>query len=132
MIRTIVRWLLAVIYLAVGAIHLASPEQFLAVMPRLVPWPETVVLWTGIAESAGALALIQPFSAPLRRLAGWCLAAYALCVWPANINHMLIDDGANLAYHVPRMFAQPVFIWAALWTSFVIDWPWRRRVLAGG
>jgi uncharacterized membrane protein len=55
-------------------------------------------------------------------LAGWGLAAYALCVWPANINHMLLDmakpdGGWGMGYHVPRLAAQPLLIWLALWTS---------------
>ena len=126
MIRTGVRQLLVLLYLAAGAAHLAVPGNFLRVMPGWVPYPEAVILWTGLAEIAGAVALAQWFSKPLRHLAGWSLAAYALCVWPANINHMLLDQGSNLAYHVPRMFAQPLMIWAALWSSGGIDWPWRR------
>ena len=42
----------------------------------------------------------------MRKAAGAALAAYALCVWPANVNHMLIDmarpdHGWGLAYHLP-------------------------------
>lgn len=127
MARHAVRWFLVLMYLAAGVAHLRTPEFFIPIMPGWVPAPQAVILWTGIAELAGALALAQPISMPLGRLAGWALAAYALCVWPANIHHMLIDQGANLAYHVPRMIAQPVFIWAALWASGAIDWPGRRR-----
>ena len=36
--------------------------------------------------------------------------------------------GLGLGYHIPRMFAQPVIIWAALWASRVIDWPFAKRV----
>lgn len=122
MIRTALRWLLAAFYLAAGVIHLVKPAPFLTIMPGWVPAPEAVVLLTGVAEILGAIGLVQPFSKPLRRAAGWGLAAYALCVWPANINHLLIDmakaeGGLGLAYHVPRMFAQPVIIWLAWWVS---------------
>jgi len=127
MTRIVVRWLLTAMYLAAGIAHLRSPQFFLPITPGWVPAPEAVILWTGIVELAGAAALAQPFSPALRRLAGWSLAAYALCVWPANISHMLIDDGANLGYHIPRMIAQPLFIWAALWSSGAIEWPWRRK-----
>jgi uncharacterized membrane protein len=80
------------------------------------------VLLTGVAEILGAIGLVQPLSQPLRRAAGWGLAAYALCVWPANINHFIMDmaradGGLGLAYHVPRMIAQPVIIWLAVWVS---------------
>lgn len=122
MIRTALRWLLAAFYLAAGVIHLVTPAPFLTIMPGWVPAPEAVVLLTGVAEILGAIGLVQPFSPPLRRAAGWGLALYALCVWPANINHFIIDmakadGGLGLAYHVPRMFAQPVIIWLAWWVS---------------
>lgn len=122
MIRTTIRWVLAIFYLLAGAIHLARPAPFLTIMPAWVPAPEAVVLWTGVAEILGAIGLAQPFSKPLRQAAGWGLAAYALCVWPANINHFAMDmaragGGLGLAYHVPRMIAQPVIIWLALWVG---------------
>lgn len=122
MIRLTLRWLLAAFYALAGIIHLVRPEPFLAIMPAFVPAPEAVVLWTGVAEIAGAIGLVQPVSLSVRRWAGWGLALYALCVWPANINHFVLDmaradGGLGLAYHVPRMFAQPVIIWLALWVS---------------
>ena len=107
------------------------PEPFIAITPGWVPMAVTVVLLTGLAELAGAAGLVQPWSASLRRAAGWGLAAYALCVWPANFIHLLLDlaradGGAGLGYHIPRLAAQPVIIWLALWTAQVTDWPWRR------
>jgi uncharacterized membrane protein len=121
-IRIAVRWLLAALYLLAGVIHLVNPAPFLTITPSWVPAPEAVVLLTGVAEILGAIGLVQPWSLPLRRAAGWGLAAYALCVWPANINHFIMDmaradGGLGLAYHVPRMFAQPVIIWLAWWVS---------------
>lgn len=122
MIRALLRWVLAVFYFAAGVIHLVRPAPFLTITPAWVPFAEAVVLLTGVAEVLGAIGLVQPFSKPLRQAAGWGLAAYALCVWPANINHFIIDmaradGGLGLAYHVPRMFAQPLIIWLALWVG---------------
>jgi uncharacterized membrane protein len=120
--KSALRWLLAGFYFLAGVIHLARPAPFLTIMPGWVPLPEAVVLWTGVAEILGAVALVQGVSLPLRRAGGWGLALYALCVWPANINHFAIDmarasGGLGLAYHVPRMIAQPVIIWLALWAG---------------
>jgi uncharacterized membrane protein len=130
MIRTILRWVLVVFYFAAGVIHVINPAPFLTIMPTWVPAPHAVVLWTGVAEIMGAIGLAQPFSKPLRQAAGWGLALYALCVWPANINHLLIDlakpgGGLGMGYHVPRMFAQPAIIWLALWVGECL--PLRRR-----
>ena len=109
------------------------PGPFLSIMPGFVPLPEAVVFATGVAEILGAIALAQPVSPALRAAGGIGLALYALCVWPANVQHMITDlasadGGLGLGYHIPRMFAQPVIIWAALWASRVIDWPFAKRV----
>lgn len=127
--RTIARLLLALAYAAVGVIHLKSPEGFLPIMPDWVPWPREVVLATGLAEIAGAIGLMIP---RLRRAAAWGLAAYAVCVFPANIKHAAeaIALGGQVlgwGYHGPRLLAQPVIVWWALWAGGIIDWPFRRR-----
>lgn len=121
-LRPALRWVVAAFYAVAGTIHLIRPEPFLTIMPAWVPAPEAVVFWTGVAEIGGAIGLVQPFSKRMRRAAGWGLALYALCVWPANINHFMLDmartdGGLGLAYHVPRMFAQPLIIWLAWWVS---------------
>lgn len=134
--RSVFRILLALFYLVAGYYHLAQPQQFLTIMPGWVPAPRQVVLLTGLAEIAGAAALLQPWSAALRRAGGWGLALYAVCVFPANINHFALEmgraeaglgGGLGLAYHIPRMFLQPVLVWLALWTGGVTNWPFARR-----
>lgn len=134
MTRRIVRLLLGLLYFAAGVLHLAIPAPFLKITPAWVPHAPLVIALTGLAELAGSVALVQGFSPALRRAAGWGLAAYALCVWPANINHMIMDlarpdHGLGLGYHIPRMLAQPVLIWAALWAGGVLG---RRRSFENG
>lgn len=129
MTRRILRLLLGLLYFAAGVLHLALPAPFLKITPGWVPDAPLVIALTGLAELAGSVALVQGWSRALRRAAGWSLAAYALCVWPANVNHMLMDlarpdHGLGLAYHIPRMLAQPLLIWAALWAS---EARWPRR-----
>lgn len=128
-VRTGFRWLLALIYLSAGIIHIRSPGGFVAITPAWVPNPHAVVFWTGVAEIAGAIGLMVP---RLCRAAGIGLALYALCVWPANFNHAINDiaiGGNRLpwAYHGPRLLLQPVIIWWALWAGGVTDWPFRKR-----
>ena len=120
--RAGLRWLLAISYLAAGVLHLSFPRPFIAITPGWVPMKSTVIAMTGMAEIAGAIALAQPWSAGLRRAGGIGLALYAVCVFPANVNHMLIDmarpqPALGWAYHVPRMLLQPILVWAALWAS---------------
>ena len=130
--RPVLRWVVAALYAVAGAFHILRPQPFLGIMPGWVPAPETVVWLTGIAELLGATALAQPMSKQLRRVGGIALALYALCVWPANFQHMAIDmshldGGLGLGYHVPRLLFQPVLVWLALWTGEVTDWPLARR-----
>lgn len=132
-LRKLARWLLVVIFLVAGVAHLAIPAPFIKITPAWVPHPATVILLTGVAELCGAVGLAQGISLRLRRWAAIGLALYSLCVWPANAQHMLMDlaredDGAGLAYHLPRMLLQPVVIWLALWSGGVISWPRRKRI----
>ncbi len=122
MAKRLTRGFLVVLYFGAGVLHLVKPAPFVMITPHWVPDARLVIALTGVAELAGAIGLAQWASPRLRMAAGWGLAAYALCVWPANINHMLMDfarpdHGLGWAYHGPRMVAQPVLIWAALWCS---------------
>lgn len=130
--RVVLRVVLGCVYAVAGVLHLAIPAQFLRITPHWVPFAPTVIALTGLAELAGAVGLLQPWSPALRRAAGVGLALYALCVWPANVNHMVMDlarsdGGLGWAYHGPRMLLQPVLIWAALWAGGAIDWPFAGR-----
>jgi uncharacterized membrane protein len=126
--RAVMRWILALFYLAAGIAHFRAPDSLLAITPSWVPFAPRVILITGLCEVVGAVALVTK---PLRWWAGVALAAYALCVWPANFKHAI--DGIDLPhissswlYHGPRLAFQPVLIWWALYAAEVIDWPWRR------
>ncbi len=118
MARRITRVVLALFYALAGILHLVRPHPFLSIMPPWVPAPEWVVALTGVAEIAGAIGLFVP---SLRRAAGIGLALYALCVWPANVQHAINDLGSGTGlpalYHYPRLAAQPLLIWLALWVS---------------
>ena len=128
--RTALRWLLALFYGIAGIAHLRSPAGFLQITPDWVPFPEAVVAFTGVAEIAGAIGLLIP---KVRKAAAIGLAAYAICVFPANINHAInnIPLGGEVAswwYHGPRFVLQPVLVWLALWVGGATDWPFRRSI----
>ena len=124
-VRIAVRALLALAYGYAGWRHLVTPAPFLAITPPWVPRSELIVAAPAISAT--------------RKAAGWGLALYALCVWPANFHHALADiaiGGETLSwwYHGPRLAAQPLIIWWALWASGATDWPFgnNRRPRAGG
>ena len=119
-VRTALRWLLAAAYLFVGYVHVTKPHVFMTIMPHWVPWPEAVIVATGWCEVAGAIGLMIPRT---RWIAGVMLALYAVCVYPANVQHALIDlrSGTGLGwwYHGPRLLAQPLIVWWALYAGGV-------------
>lgn len=122
--RRVARWLLAGCYALAGVAHLAFTDAMVRITPEWVPMAREVVILTGMCELAGAAGLL---SRRWRVAAGWALAAYALCVFPANVKHAMLDlgsaTGLSIWYHAPRLVAQPAIIWWALWASGA----WPRR-----
>ena len=123
------RLFMSAFYPVAGVLHLVAPAGFLLIVPNFVPWPETAVLITGVLEIAGAAGLL---TMRFRRAAGIGLAAYAICVFPANIYHALYSipvNGLPMSwwYHGPRLVFQPVLVWWALYCAEVTDWPHRAK-----
>ena len=118
-----------------GADHLATPALYLAMLPEAVPFPRSVVAFTGLCEIAGAFGLLVP---RFRRLAGSMLALYFVCVFPANIRNALTGgagveglSGAPAWYFHVRLLSQPLAVWWALRAAEVIDWPAAARRRGG-
>ena len=127
--RAMMRLLMSAFYLVAGVLHLLAPAGFVLIVPNFVPWPETAVLTTGVLEIAGAAGLLTK---RFRHAAGIGLAAYAICVFPANIYHALYNipvNGLPISwwYHGPRLAFQPVLVWWALYCAEVTDWPHRAK-----
>ena len=121
------RWALVLFYGVAGVAHLLLAPDFLRIVPAWVPWPEAVVMATGVAELAGAAGLL---TSRFRAAAGWGLALYAVCVFPANVQHAVHDLGGGVGlgwwYHAPRLFLQAPIAWWALWAGGVVG---RRQVM---
>ena len=127
--RRVMRGMMFVFYLGAGYVHVTAPASFLPIVPDWVPYPTATIVLTGVCELAGAVGLE---TRRFRWWAGVMLALYAVCVFPANIKHAFENiDVPQLPhtwwYHGPRLLAQPVVVWWALWCAGVIDWPFRRR-----
>jgi uncharacterized membrane protein len=116
--RRAARLLLAAFYAIAGIGHLVFTDAMVRITPDWVPLARAVVIGTGLCELLGAAALL---TRRWRVVAGWAFALYALCVFPANVNHAIIDlsagTGLPVWYHVPRLLLQPLIIWWALWAS---------------
>lgn len=127
-IRPGLRWLLVIAFLTAGYFHIMAPAPFERITPSWVPHPHETVIATGFCEWLGAIGLLVP---RLRRLAGVMLALYAVCVFPANVQHAILfaEHGTSWTgwlYHGPRLLFQPVIVWWCLFAGEVIDWPFRK------
>ena len=110
--------LLVAFYVVAGVAHLVVTDAMVRIVPGFIPFPRAMVIATGVCELLGATGLCLPRWRPL---AGRMLALYALCVWPANVQHAIIDlssgTGLPIWYHAPRLLAQPLLIGWALWAG---------------
>jgi uncharacterized membrane protein len=127
--RTIMRWIMAVFFIAGFGAHLYAAPSFGKIVPDWMPFPHETVLITGVLELLGGVGLLIP---RLRWWAGLMLAIYAIAVWPANMKHAFEHVALTYIpdswwYHGPRLALQPVIAWWALFCAGVTDWPFSRR-----
>lgn len=126
MIRTVARWLLAVLLVVAGAAHLAPGRRgFRVVVPgwatRLLRTDaDTIIVVSGAAELAlGAALVALPRE---RRRVGWATAAFFVAVFPGNVHQWRTGGSApgldTDARRFARLFVQPVLVaWALLATG---------------
>ncbi|MDX2030767.1 MAG: DoxX family protein [Blastocatellia bacterium] len=113
-VKTILKYLLAVFFVAAGVNHFVHPEFYMRIMPPYLPWPSALHLLAGALEAVfGVLLLIPRF----QNLAAWGIIAVLIGVFPANL-HMAINQ--HLYPDIPS-----VFHWIRLPLQFVfIAWAW--------
>jgi uncharacterized membrane protein len=98
-------------FLVGGTGHFVLTKMFASVVPPYVPFAREVVLFTGVCEIVGALALLHP---KLRRISGLALIVLTVCVTPVHIQ-MLMEAERYEALGLPvlwvRLAMQPILIW---------------------
>lgn len=106
--------LLGVVFLTSGALHFLRPDVYEQIMPGYVPAHRELVLASGAAEIAGAVAVAFPRT---RSSAGLWLAAVLVAVFPANV-HMALHPQRYPALPAALLWArlplQPLLVWWAL------------------
>lgn len=113
--KAVVRVLFAAFFIFAGVSHFRSRSFFIAIVPPYLPWPESLVAISGVAEILLGALLAIPRTA---RLAGWGLIALLIAVFPANV-HMALNTG--LYPNIPpaalwiRLPLQGVLIALAYW-----------------
>ncbi len=118
--RAVVRALVAVAMIGIGALHFANPEPFVRIIPAWLPAPRLLVWVSGVFEVLGGAGLLVRRT---RRAAGLGLVALYVAVFPANVNqaiHRISFDGMT---PIPpailwlRLPLQVAIIALALWVS---------------
>lgn len=114
--RTILRWLLALIFVVAGVMHFRAAPTYQKIMPPYLPFPLMLVYLSGIAEIVGGLGLLPR---PTRKLAGWGLIALLVAVFPANVQ-MAVEGTQQVGIDVPRWVW-----WARLpFQAVFLAWVW--------
>jgi uncharacterized membrane protein len=102
-LKTGMRCLLGILFVAAGTNHWLNPEFYLRIMPPYLPWHLELVYLSGLFEVIfGALVVIPRYA----RWAAWGLIALLVAVFPANI-HMAVNSELFHQFH-------PAILWARL------------------
>jgi uncharacterized membrane protein len=121
MTRAIARWTIAAGLVVAGIAHFVALDAFLMLLPSWVPWPEVIVLLTGVMEVAFGAALVAVPPGEGRRSVGWALAAFLVVVFVGNISQAVSGaDVFGLDTDVERwgrLAFQPLLIAWALWST---------------
>lgn len=118
-LRTVLRWVLAVAMVSVGVLHFTRAPSFTNIVPAWLPFPLALVYVSGVCEVALGLGVLVPRT---RRWAGLGLIALYVAVFPANVNMALHPElGGDLPHWVlyARLPFQALFIAWAWWVSRV-------------
>ncbi len=110
---------LAVMFVFTGIAHFNKMKHDLVRMvPAVFPRPLLLVYFTGVLEFMGAVGLLLP---RFRSLAGICLIALLIAMFPANVNASL--KGTMLAGKA----ATPLWLRAPMQLLFIVLLWWSTR-----
>lgn len=108
--------LLAAFWIVAGVNHFVNPKVYEAIMPDYLPAHRELVLWSGVAEIIGGLAVLTrrtryPF-------ARWWILGVLAAVYPANV-HMALNPERYKQIPQPALWARLPLQFAAAW------WAWK-------
>jgi uncharacterized membrane protein len=81
-LKEILRWLMALLYVAAGLNHFLRPAFYAVMIPPYLPAPQLLVTVSGLAEIALGILVVVP---RVSRLAAWGVIALLIAVFPANL-----------------------------------------------
>ena len=81
-IKTVLKWLLAIAFIFAGINHFINTDFYLSIMPPYLPWHLAAVYLSGIIEIILGIMLLIPKT---QKLAAWGIILLLIAVFPANI-----------------------------------------------
>ena len=114
-LKEILRWALAVFFIAAGCLHFRNPHFYERMMPPYLPWPYALVLISGVCEIILGLALLVP---RLTRFAAFGLIALLLAVFPANLQMALHPELFPEFTRTALLIRLPLQLVLILWASW--------------
>lgn len=81
--KIVTKIIFAVFFIVAGFNHFIDPAFYLRIVPPYLPWPQMLVVVSGMAEIVLGVGLLIP---RLSRLAAWGLIGLLIAVFPANIH----------------------------------------------
>lgn len=114
------RGVLAVCIIVVGITHFLVPDQYVKIVPSLLPYPYPIVYISGVFEILGGVGLLVP---AVSQAAAFGLVLLFIAVYPANINmavnHIHVDriPDSNLLQAIRLPFQFVLIAWAWWYTK---------------
>ncbi|NLR57276.1 hypothetical protein HGH93_04155 [Chitinophaga polysaccharea] len=108
----------ALMFVLIGVMHLVSPRKLLYMIEGMLPFPFSLVIFTGILEILLGAGLLIP---AIQYYTGWGLMILLIAMFPANIQvavKKLPAPGGLPAkpwYTWSRLLFQPLYIWWIWW-----------------
>ncbi len=117
--KSILRYVLGIIFILAGANHFVSPGFYLPMMPDYLPWHSALVFLSGVAEIIAGILVIVPMT---QRVGAWALIALLVAVFPANLNMALHaeqfqDYGSQTVLYIRLPLQVIPMIWAYWYTG---------------
>lgn len=113
------RYSMSIMLVFFGFSHFFMPEDLMAMIPPIFPFPLLIVYVTGVMEIVFAILLL--FRKTYAKT-GILLILYFLCVWPANIYNALntVDIPGGIEQYIPYYH----WIRVILIQPFFMGWTW--------
>lgn len=117
-VKQVLLYLMAVVYVGAGIAHFTSTDFFVEIMPAYLPWHLELVYLSGAIEIGLGFLLLLPAT---RWLAAWGVIALLVAVFPANLNMALNDIRPAGPFGPPSTLA----LWLRLPFQLVlVAWAW--------